>query len=60
MDHIAISMAPVSEPGTTATRYPAGKPKMRAVSEHARLSAFLPNAERCERPKVSSFKLLRS
>src|SRR3984893_14473914 len=49
-DHIAISIAPVSEPATIATRQSAGTPggaRARATTSTSRAS---PTPERCERP----------
>src|SRR6516165_934448 len=53
-DHIAISIAPVSEPATMPTRQSAGMPRI--VRERSTTSTIRarPAAERCERPDNAS------
>ena len=50
-DHIAISKAPVSEPGTMPIRYSAGSRSSALVLSRASFSRALPSGERCERPR---------
>ena len=49
-DHRAISMAPVSDPGTMARRWESGRPSTAAVRPMASPRRTLPAAERWERP----------
>src|SRR3546814_11997990 len=53
IDHIAISTAPVSEPGTMPIRCVSGTCKISRVRSIARFRRFLPILERCERPSDS-------
>src|SRR6516164_3745818 len=49
-DHIAISIAPVSEPATMPTRQSAGMPRIARERSTTSASRASPTAERCERP----------
>ena len=49
-DHIAISMAPVSEPATMPTRQSAGMPRISRERSMTSTSRAKPTPERCERP----------
>src|SRR5271167_3342007 len=49
-DHIAISIAPVSEPATIPTRQSAGMPRIARERSTTSTSRASPTAERCERP----------
>src|SRR6516164_2822504 len=49
-DHIAISIAPVSEPATMPTRQSAGMPRIARERSTTSTSRASPTAERCERP----------
>src|SRR5271166_1468091 len=50
-DHIAISIAPVSEPATIPTRQSAGMPRIARERSTTSTSRAKPTAERCERPE---------
>src|SRR3546814_7641669 len=52
-DHIAMSTAPVSEPGTMPIRCVSGTFRILRVRSIARFSRALPILERCERPSDS-------
>src|SRR5205823_14918546 len=49
-DHIAISIAPVSEPATIPTRQSAGMPRIAREPSITSTSLAKPTPERCERP----------
>src|SRR5437870_13408038 len=49
-DHTAISIAPVSDPATIATRQSAGMPRIARDRSTTSTSRARPTAERCERP----------
>ena len=49
-DHIAISMAPVSDAGTMPRRQSAGRPRIARERSITSRSFALPGLERCERP----------
>ena len=49
-DHIAISTAPVSEPGTMPIRNSSGMPRISRVRSMTWPSLALPSGERCDRP----------
>jgi len=49
-DHIAISIAPVSEPATIPTRQSVGMPRIVRERSMTSTSRAKPTGERCERP----------
>src|SRR5215468_1096201 len=53
-DHIAISIAPVSEPATIPTRQSVGMPRIARERSTTSTIRAKPTAERCERPDSAS------
>ncbi len=58
-DHIAISIAPVSEAGTMPSTYPSGMPRIFLLRSITSASFALPILARCERPSAAPCRASR-